>query len=76
MKYTNPQILNLPPQLVNTVASIRASSYNYAEVPASQRPRYRAELLRGRFNIVVSPRQRLQETFYRVMLVPGGQHIQ
>ena len=37
---------------INIVASVRASSYNYACI------------------------QRLQETFYRVILIPGGQHIQ
>ena len=47
------------------VASVRAS--NNAEVTASKRPHYQAELLRGRFSMIVSPIQRLQETFYRVM---------
>ena len=36
--------------------------------PASQHPCYRAQLLRDRFNIIVSLSQKLQETFYRMKL--------
>ena len=46
------------------LALVQACSYNHAEVSAPQCPHYRAELLTGRLNRIVSHSQRwLQETF-------------